>query len=218
MYSKDRYKSTIAFVDLLFNILVGFVFLFLVAFLLINPVAKKSDITKKAEFIIQLSWPDESSDDIDLWVMDPQGRRIGFNNKEQGFTNLERDDLGQRNDIVIINGIPNIVKKNEEITSIRGILPGTYHISAHFYSQFKVPSPPIPITVKVIKINPYKEVYTGQKYIKEQGDIVNFIRFNITDNGMTSDLEDSKVSAVGKHGGRYGETSRQGNALGGPGN
>ena len=55
MYSLDRYKSTIGFVDLLFNILVGFVFLFLVAFLMINPVAKKAEVVKKAEFLVTMT-------------------------------------------------------------------------------------------------------------------------------------------------------------------
>ena len=91
MYSKDRYKSTIAFVDLLFNILVGFVFLFLVAFLMINPVAKKADIEKKAEFLITLSWPNDSPQDIDLWVMDPHKNKVGFASKEKGLVHLERE-------------------------------------------------------------------------------------------------------------------------------
>ena len=203
MYSKDRYKSTIGFVDLLFNVLVGFVFLFLVAFILINPITKKSDITKKAEFIIQLTWPDESSDDIDLWVMDPQGNKIGFNNKENGLLNLERDDLGQSNDIVIIQGTPHIIKKNEEITSIRGIVPGTYHISVHYYSQYNKANGAVPITVTVIKINPYKEVYKEQKKISKEGQTVNFIRFEVSDTGAIFGLEKSSTSAVGDHGKQY---------------
>ena len=103
MYSQDRYKSTIGFVDLLFNILVGFVFLFLVAFLLINPVAKKADIQKKAEIIITMTWEKNSLHDIDLWVMGPQGNKVGFANKESGLLNLERDGLGVANDAYYID-------------------------------------------------------------------------------------------------------------------
>ena len=170
---------------------------------MINPVNKKADITKKAEFIIQLNWPDGSSDDIDLWVMDPQGNKIGFNNKENGLLNLERDDLGQSNDIVIIQGTPHIIKKNEEITSIRGIVPGTYYISVHYYSQFNKANGAVPITVTVIKINPYKEVYKEQKKISKEGQTVNFIRFEVSDTGAIFGLEKSSTSAVGDHGRQY---------------
>ena len=38
------YGSQVAFIDLLFNTLVGFVFLFVMAFILINPIAKKSNV------------------------------------------------------------------------------------------------------------------------------------------------------------------------------
>ena len=65
------YGSQIAFIDLLFNTLVGFVFLFVLAFILINPVAKKANVEVIEEFIITTQWPDNSEDDIDTWVKDP---------------------------------------------------------------------------------------------------------------------------------------------------
>ena len=42
--NKNKYKSTIGFTDLLFNLLVGFVYLFIIAFILINPIQKKHRI------------------------------------------------------------------------------------------------------------------------------------------------------------------------------
>ena len=47
-----KYKSSVAFIDLLFNITIGLAMLFIVAFLLINPITKKGDVIVKAEFII----------------------------------------------------------------------------------------------------------------------------------------------------------------------
>ena len=48
---KQRRKAgNLAFNDLLFNVLVGFVMLFVIAFLLINPITKKNDIPSKAEY------------------------------------------------------------------------------------------------------------------------------------------------------------------------
>jgi len=50
--NNEKYKSTIGFTDLLFNILVGFAFLFIIAFLLIKPEAKKHDFERRAEFVV----------------------------------------------------------------------------------------------------------------------------------------------------------------------
>ena len=47
------------FYDMLFNMLIAFVFCFIVALLAMNPKALKTgDIPAKAEFIITVSWPD----------------------------------------------------------------------------------------------------------------------------------------------------------------
>ena len=56
MLDKNKFSSAIGFTDMLFNILVGFSFLFIVAFLLIRPDAKKEDFERKAEYVIVLEW------------------------------------------------------------------------------------------------------------------------------------------------------------------
>ena len=66
MFDKNKYKSTIGCTDMLFNVLVGFAFLFIVAFLLIKPEQKKADFERKAEFVIVMEWDHDQPDDIDL--------------------------------------------------------------------------------------------------------------------------------------------------------
>ena len=57
------------FYDMLFNMLIAFVFCFIVALLAMNPKALKAgDIPSKAEYIISVSWPDMNPNDIDTWV------------------------------------------------------------------------------------------------------------------------------------------------------
>jgi hypothetical protein len=191
MYSKDRYKSTIAFVDLLFNILVGFVFLFLVAFLMINPVAKK------AEFLITMSWPHTSPQDIDLWIMDPQKNKVGFSSKETGLMHLERDDLGWANDTVNVGGKITLLNQNIENVTIRGIQPGDYYVSVHFYSLNQIIKKPIPVKIRIEKINPYSILYEGTKYLKTEGQTVNFVRFTVNEQGTVTEINNSTTSAVG---------------------
>ena len=78
--SSDKFKSTLAFTDLLFNVLIGFAFLFIIAFILINPIEDTKQIESKAEFMIIMEWDDESVYDIDLWMQDPLKNVAGFPN------------------------------------------------------------------------------------------------------------------------------------------
>jgi len=200
MYSLDRYKSTIGFVDLLFNILVGFVFLFLVAFLMINPVAKNAEVVKKAEFLVTMTWHKDSLHDIDLWVMDPQGNKTGFANKQSGLLHLERDDLGVANDVFTFDGSTIMINNNEETITVRGIMPGDYYVSVFWDSKqrdIEGEQNGVPVTVKVVKINPYKEVYTQMKVLQQEGSTENYYRFTVYSDGGVGNLQSSDVSAVG---------------------
>ena len=100
----DRFKSTIGFIDILFNILIGFAFLFIVAFLMIKPESKKEDFDRKAEFIIVMEWDDTRKDDIDLYVQDPTGKIVNFRDPRTNFMHLDKDDLGNRNDTIWVDG------------------------------------------------------------------------------------------------------------------
>lgn len=198
MLTKDRYKSNIAFVDLLFNILIGFVFLFIIAFILINPVAKKSDIEKKAEFLVVMTWPDKNIDDIDLWLRDPAGNFIGFRTPSKGFSHLERDDLGEQNDMIFVNGEYLYLENNTETITIRGILTGDYNVSSHFYRRkIEASKESIPVTVTVSKLNPYSIVYRQTINLDFEGDIKNFYTFTLDKDGAVVDIKDATKTAVG---------------------
>ena len=75
------YNSNTSFLDILFNTLVGFVLLFIIAFLLISPVKKKKEIEQKAEYVITATWPAGMGDDIDAWLEDPTGKNNVFSKK-----------------------------------------------------------------------------------------------------------------------------------------
>ena len=192
--NRDRYKTSIAFIDLLFNITIGLAMLFIIAFLLINPIAKKGDIIVNAEFIITMSWPKDSKDDIDLYVMDPAGNIVYFRDKDNGLMHLDRDDLGDKNDQVSTDAGIISFELNEEHLTIRGKVPGEYIVNAHWYSKatytFKnsegktyKPSDEIPVTIKVEKINPYKIVYVGTKTFGKAGEEQTFLRFYVNADG-----------------------------------
>jgi len=196
MDSPDKYKSTLAFVDLLFNILLGFVFLFIVAFMLINPVAKRADVELPALYMITMTWPDDNITDVDLWVEDPANNTVFFMYREQGLMNLDRDDLGTVNDVIEINGEKIEVKLNREVVTIRGIVPGRYLVSAHLYSLRDSATEEFPVTVEVVKLNPYQVVYKQTKTVSQQGQILDFYQFTIYEDGSFGEIMEGVESPV----------------------
>jgi len=199
--NKDRFKSTTGLNDLLFNLLVGFVFLFIVAFLLINPPTKKEEAPKKAEYLIVIEWDTNSSDDIDLWVMDPNRTTVSFTRKEGGLLNLEKDDLGIANDTWITpQGERVVIPINREVVTMRGIVPGRYQIAAHVYSYRNVSQmvdgkrvyneDSRTITATLIKINPYGEQYRIQKTYTQRGQQITLFNFELDENGRIIAVDD----------------------------
>lgn len=199
--NKDRFKSTTGLNDLLFNLLVGFVFLFIVAFLLINPPTKKEEAPKKAEYLIVIEWDSNSSDDIDLWVMDPNRTTVSFTRKEGGLLNLEKDDLGFANDQWITpQGERVTIPINREVVTMRGIVPGRYQIAAHVYSYRKssrvvngeriYTEDSRTITATLIKINPYGEKYRIQKVYQKRGQQITLFNFELDDKGNLTAIDD----------------------------
>ena len=199
--NKDRFKSTTGLNDLLFNLLVGFVFLFIVAFLLINPPTKKEEAPKKAEYLIVIEWDTNSSDDSDLWVMEHNRTTVSFTRKEGGLLNLEKDDLGIANDTWITpQGERVVIPINREVVTMRGIVPGRYQIAAHVYS-YRTVSKMVggervynedsrTITATLIKINPYGEQYRIQKTYTQRGQQITLFNFELDENGRIIAVDD----------------------------
>ena len=195
--SNERYKSTIAFTDLLFNILVGFAFLFIIAFLLIKPEAKKQDFERKAEFVVVMEWDKLAHGDLDLYVQDPTGAQCSFRLPVANFMHLDKDDLGASNDTVTnADGSITTVRINREVITIRGIIEGEYIINAHYYSmrlwadtrpgeERKKDTKRGDITVKIElhKVNPYSVLWSGEKTFTEKGQEETYLRFRLDRDG-----------------------------------
>jgi hypothetical protein len=185
---RQRHGSSVAFNDLLFNVLVGFVLLFILAFILINPIAKTGDIPSKAEIMIILEWDENSQDDIDLWVQFENHDPVGYSNKEEGAVFLDRDDLGDKNDMITINGKPEIIRINRETITIRGIVPGRYYVGVHVYN--KEGNERLRITVTVIDVNPYREIYSRNAVLHQRGEKYNMPGFELNAAGEIIDAFD----------------------------
>ncbi len=185
----------VGFTDLLFNALLGFVVMFVLAFLMINPVARSGAIDPKAEFLITLNWPDGRLEDVDLYVEDPLGELVWFRNREAGLMHLDRDDLGQLNDAIEVAGRRVINPINQETVSIRGIVPGEYVVNLHLYRA--AGAGPVPATVKVEKLNPSVQlVFYGPVTLAEQGNERTAVRFLVGGDGRVLDVNQLPKSIV----------------------
>ena len=171
--SDPRYRSSFGFIDLLFNMLIGFVFLFMLAFLLINPVAKKETIKPKAEYFIELEWDGEKPFDLDIWVKDNMGHIVSFRRPDDALIHLERDDL----ETVYL-------KENREVVAIRTPEARSYLVTIHFYNSRKFPAPLTHATVKLLKVNPYKEEYTKKLFFSAEGQELPAFKFRVDYNGI----------------------------------
>jgi len=181
-----RYHTNLPFLDLLFNVLIGFVFLFIVSFLLINPIAKRADIEVKAEFLITVFWPDNLEDDVDIYVEDPAGNLVWFKSREPGLMHLDRDDLGKRNDEVVTAAGTILFPENREIVTLRGIVPGEYVVNVHCY--FKVAVDPVPVTIQIDKINPYSVVLRETVDLANKGEEITVTRFSVNSKGEVTNI------------------------------
>ena len=186
MSKQRRAGSNLAFNDLLFNVLVGFVMLFVIAFLLINPITKKNDVPSKAEIMIILEWEDELPDDVDLWIQREGDRPTGFSNKVNAPLHLDRDDLGWSNDRVTIDGRTQVIRSNIETTTIRGLAQGTYYVAVHMYS--KRTAGPIKFSVTVLQVNPFKQAYSIPGEILNNRDIIRLPAFTVDENNRIVDV------------------------------
>lgn len=185
---RGREAEVDPFYDMLFNLLIAFVFCFIVAILAMNPKALKAgDIPSKAEYIVNLSWADGNPNDIDTWVQDPGGNLVWFRAREAGLMHLDRDDRGLTNDILTVNGKQIINPLNQEVVTIRGIQAGEFTVNAHYYDSKD--GQPVEATVSIIKVNPRAEViFYGQVKLARKGDEATAARFTLLPDGSVGQV------------------------------
>tara|TARA_B100000929_G_C15326269_1_gene359056 strand:+ start:69 stop:674 length:606 start_codon:yes stop_codon:yes gene_type:complete len=170
------------FTDLLFNILLGFTFLFFITILFINPISKLGNVNLKAEYIITVDWQDNLPDDVDIWVQDPNGEIVSYLKKDAGWLHLDRDDQGIINDVVIINNKEVIYPINREVVTLRGIIPGEYVVNLYLYEHKS--KEPVEAKIIIEKVNPsLKLVYFNNTVLEAKDTELTIARFNLDAKG-----------------------------------
>ena len=184
------------FYDMLFNLLIAFVFCFIVALLAMNPkTSKAGDVPAKAEYIVTLSWPDYDPNDIDTWVRNPAGDVVWFRNREAGLMVLDRDDRGESNNSIVVDGRRIVTPFRQEVVTVRGVVPGEYVVNAHYYESKEVDTSnpkvgqPVEVTLSVVRVNPRAEVvFQGQHRLAKRGDEATLVRFSVRADGSVGGI------------------------------
>lgn len=176
------------FTDLLFNALLGFTLLFMIAITAINPPAKKQgDIPAKAELIVTTTWADGLKDDVDTWVEAPDGEVVWYRNPDGGLMHLDRDDRGAENDTLLVDGTAVVNPLNQEVVTVRGLVPGDYVVNLHRYHADG--GSVLPVQVNVVKVNPRLEVvFYGTVELATKGTERTAVRFTVARDGSVSGI------------------------------
>lgn len=184
--SFKAYHANISFIDLLFNTVLGFAVFFIIAFVLMSIQKNQNDanIKTRAEIVVTLTWDNDSPDDVDLWIRDPEGHIMYFARKEVGLMHLDRDDLGQGqgNSIITSDGRTINVPYRQEIGAIRGNLPGEWVVNIHMYN--KRSSNPTNVTVRIEKLNPQVQLVLLSPFVMTRhGEEITAARITMTADG-----------------------------------
>ena len=182
MRRKFKFYSFDPFTDLLFNTLLGFVFLFFLTILFINPVTKLGNVNLKGEYIITIEWKESLPDDVDIWVKDPNGEIVSYLKKDAGCLHLDRDDRGVINDKAAINGQEYTYPINREVVTLRGIIPGEYIVNLYLYDNKS--NNPVDVKLIIEKVNPsLKLVYFNNITLMQNDSEMTIARFNLNSSG-----------------------------------
>ena len=175
-------ESQDAFTDVLFNALLGFAFMFVIAFALMAEPTDSGNVEAKAEVLVTVRWEDRHPDDVDTLVEDPSGNLVWYHNRDAGLMHLDRDDRGLFQDRIVLDGEEISNPINQETVTVRALTPGEYVVNVlHYQANY---AEPLPVSIKVEKLNPAVElVYYGQRELAGSGDEQTAVRFTIGANG-----------------------------------
>lgn len=172
-------------------------FFFILAVLFMNPVSKKGLIDPKAEYIITVSWEDGNPNDIDTWIEEPNGNLVWFKAKEAGLIHLDRDDRGNLNDVLYIDGEKVENPLNQEVATIRGTIVGEYVVNVQYYASED--DQPVDVKVRVDKVNPQLEViYYDSVTLLQAGDEKTAVRFTINPDGSVGNINQIQKSLTSR--------------------
>ena len=187
--NRSNYNTNLSMLDLLFLTCAGFSSLFVLSYVQIKEknTPAKQNLEIKAEFIITVSWPNDQNCDVDTYVQDPNSALVFFRAREDGLMHLDRDDLGNNNDLNQDGTVG--FSENREVVTLRGVVSGEYVVNIHMFAKRAV-TEQTPVTVRLEKINPYNNIINKVVNLENTGDEKTAFRFVLDKNGNILETND----------------------------
>jgi hypothetical protein len=163
--------TALAYIDLLTLTLVGFVAFAILMVLPKDQQAATDENRPPGMISVEIRWPDGLDTDVDLWVLAPQDRPVGYSNRSARFFDLLRDDLGFSNDGLDLN---------YENAYTRGAPDGEYVVNLHLYSNLSGVLP-IPVTMEVRghDARSSRSLWSGAAVLERAGQEITVLRFTL---------------------------------------
>ena len=180
----NKYQNLLSFIDLLFNICLGFAAMFLLSMAMINSNKNENEGVKKdVEYFIRIEWQGNHDSDVDMWIQDPTGDIVGYKDKQRNHMYLERDNLGT--DTTLKN--PGHI--NEEVISLLKAYAGWYTINLHWFERRLDQENPI-VQWSLIKMKPTMQtIASGTSNLKQKGQELTAFRFKINNDGQIDQVD-----------------------------
>ena len=182
----NKYANLLSFIDLLFNLMLGFAAMFLLSLAMISAKQDKiENIKKDVAYYIRIEWQGDLDTDIDMWLQDPSGDMIGYRDKQRNHMYLERDNLGNDYNLKEPGHI------NEEVISVLKGQSGWYTLNLHWFDR-RMDSRLPEVKWQIIKMKPSMEnIASGSTILKFKGQELTAIRFKMNKDGMIEQLNDT---------------------------
>lgn len=177
----SKYSCNTSLLDVLFNMLLAFVALFVIAFVLARKEDRKQDKNVKilGEITVTLTWDSGRNDDIDLWMRDPEGNIVFFRRPQAGLMHLDRDDIGFQSDTVQTEVGTGTSIGNQEIITVRAIVPGEYVINVHAFQIRE--GRPIDVSVRIDRLSPSSTIVAKTVTLDDTGHEKTVVRLRFGD-------------------------------------
>jgi hypothetical protein len=145
---------SVSYIDFLWALCGVFLLLFLISDVQVEKA--KGNIIDPAQFLVEMTWTDDSPNDIDLWMSNPNNDIVYYHTREIGGMTLDTDNLGRNNTFTDPAGNLIVNHTRREVASIRAVMAGTYTVNVMLFD--KVTKGSETVKIRVFKLNPYKDI------------------------------------------------------------
>jgi hypothetical protein len=126
-------------------------------------IPSEAGVQLKGEYIVTAEWDLAHDCDVDLWVRDPLGNVVYFQQKESSSMHLDHDSRGSLSDVERLrDGTVIKPKAYSETVTLRGFIPGEYTVNLYLYGVMTAMGEShaageqyeVPVHVRIVKVNP----------------------------------------------------------------